>query len=672
MNLRQTYYLLKPFLPRRLTVAARRLLAAQTLHTCRDRWPISESAGTPPPSWPGWPEGKQFAVVLTHDVEGAKGFSRCSEVMRLETSLGFRSSFNLIPMGSYLVTTQFIRESRAKGFEIGVHDLYHNGTLYSSRQSFVRQAARINYFLRKWNALGFRSGFMYHNLEWLKDLEVLYDLSTFDVDPFEPQPDGVDTIFPFWVPRDHHSGYVELPYTLQQDFSLFILLQTRHIDVWKTKLDWIAEHGGMALLNVHPDYLCLDKRNSCFTEYPADYYSELLEYLRRKYTGAYWNALPSEVASYYRNSVVSSDLNPAVPASSRHPTTTRRKIWIDLDNTPHVPFFKPIIETLTARDYPTLVTARDAYQVCELADKLGVAHLRVGRHYGKHRIAKLVGLFLRSLQLLPLVLKEKPLLAISHCSRSQILLCNLLRIPSIMLADYEFSTPLVHPTWVIVPELIPEDAISHAQHRLLRYPGLKENVYVSGFQPDPDLPRTLGLNDTSIIVTVRPPATEAHYHNALGDVLFVELMNMLTRAQRVQIVLLPRNRKQQEYFASSYPEWFRTRKTIVPPTAVSGLDLVWHSDLVVSGGGTMNREAGALGVPVYSIFAGTIGAIDRELSRSGRLTIVRTVEDLHEKIVIQARAKKTDSEVRGADNTITTILNHIDDLYDFYAERRIG
>jgi len=140
---------------------------------------------------------------------------------------------------------------------------------------------------------------MYHDFDLLHHLNIEYDASTFDTDPFEPQPDGAGTIFPFLVNGNpKRRGYVELPYTLPQDFLLFILMQEKTIDIWKRKLDWIVEHGGMALVNTHPDYMTFDK-TSHYEEYPAHYYEEFLEYIKTRYEGLYWNPLPKDVAQYY-------------------------------------------------------------------------------------------------------------------------------------------------------------------------------------------------------------------------------------------------------------------------------------------------------------------------------------------------------------------------------------
>src|SRR5262249_31825902 len=172
-----------------------------------------------------------------------KGLDRCRQVAEMEMQLGLRSSFNFVPEGEYR-TPDSLRELLAtNGFEIGVHDLRHDGKLYRSRRSFAANVRQINDYLVAWRAVGFRAASMLHDLSALRALNILYDASTFDTDPFEPQPDGVNTIFPFRVSRADGSGYVELPYTLPQDSTLFLLLQETSVDIWKTKLDWIAQRG---------------------------------------------------------------------------------------------------------------------------------------------------------------------------------------------------------------------------------------------------------------------------------------------------------------------------------------------------------------------------------------------------------------------------------------------
>lgn len=294
------YYWIKPSLPDPIRLRLRRWWAKRTWTKCNGEWPIMESAGIPPKGWKGWPDQQQFAFVLMHDVEGARGLARVKQLAELEISLGFRSSFNFIPEGPYRVPNELRHWLMDRGFEVGVHDHRHDGHLYRSRAHFLASANRINSYLKEWNAVGFRSGFMFHKLDWMHDLEIHYDASTFDTDPFEPQPDGARTIFPFWVQGQNGNGYVELPYTLVQDSTLFVMLEEKTNEVWQRKVEWIAARGGMALLNVHPDYVAFDSQRPQPEEFPVSYYVDFLEWLKRMYQGDYWHAVPKDVAGFYR------------------------------------------------------------------------------------------------------------------------------------------------------------------------------------------------------------------------------------------------------------------------------------------------------------------------------------------------------------------------------------
>jgi hypothetical protein len=295
--LRNIYYLVKPVIPWPVRLALRRFLARGLRRQFRGSWPINEASGRPPEGWQGWPDGKEFAFVLTHDIEGKRGLERCRALAEMEMGLGFRSSFNFVPEGEYAIPESLRAFLSEHGFEVAVHDLHHDGKLYRSWKTFKNAAPQINHYLKAWGAVGFRSGFMLHNLRWLQDLDILYDASTFDTDPFEPQPTGMNTIFPFWVPGKDRTGYVELPTTLPQDFTLFILLRETTIDVWTRKLDWVAEHGGLAVVNVHPDYMAFDGRRRS-SEYGAELYKGFLEYVAHRYRNQCWFALPRDVAKY--------------------------------------------------------------------------------------------------------------------------------------------------------------------------------------------------------------------------------------------------------------------------------------------------------------------------------------------------------------------------------------
>lgn len=308
--IRKLYYSVKPHLPWQVRLALRQRLARWQLRGAAEVWPVDSSARHAPDGWPGWPEGKRFAFVLTHDVEGPDGYAKCERLRRIEAAYGFRSSFNFIPEGDYHVEPALRDRLSNEGFEVGVHDLHHDGKLFSSRAGFVEKARRINHYLRTWRSEGYRSGFMLRRLDWLHDLDIAYDASTFDTDPFEPQPDGAGTIFPYWIPaRDRagaaatsgarpRAGYVELPYTLPQDSTLFLILRDGGPERWLRKLDWVATHGGMALVNVHPDYLRFPGEPESARTFDVAHYIRLLEHVRTTHAGEYWQALPRELARF--------------------------------------------------------------------------------------------------------------------------------------------------------------------------------------------------------------------------------------------------------------------------------------------------------------------------------------------------------------------------------------
>jgi uncharacterized protein len=333
-------------------------------------------------------------------------------------------------------------------------------------------------------------------------------------------------------------------------------------------------------------------------------------------------------------------------------TAAGRKIWIDLDNSPHVPFFAPIIEQLEKRGYAVLITSRDCFQVLELARLHGLHHKMIGRHYGKSKVLKVLGLCLRALQLIPTALKERPAMAVSHGSRAQLVACWLLRIPSTVIFDYEFAQGLlaIRPTWKMCPEVVSNSpTFKYHGQCVLTYPGIKEDVYVPRFAPDSTLLEELGVQPDNILVTIRPPATEAHYHNPEAEVLLDGVFTMLADIPEARAILVPRNERQEASIRREWAGLFENGKIRVPRRVVDGLNLIWHSDLVISGGGTMNREAAALGVPVYSIFRGQIGAVDRYLASQGRLVLIESVEDVQRKILVRRRDKGRAPESAGGD-----------------------
>jgi uncharacterized protein len=347
-----------------------------------------------------------------------------------------------------------------------------------------------------------------------------------------------------------------------------------------------------------------------------------------------------------------------------------RSIWIDLDNSPHVPFFAPVIKELEKRGHSVVVTGRDAYQVRELAELHDLTYRCVGRHYGKKKILKLLGTCFRAMQLLAVVKSERPDLALSHGSRSQVLTAGLLRTRSLVINDYEFSrgTILFHPSYVMAPDVIPSDAFKHMSRNVLTYRGIKEDVYAAGFSPDPSILERLRIKASDVVVAVRPPAVEAHYHRQDSDTLFDATMNFLRGAKGLKIVLLPRNDRQAAQLRTTCRDLLDSGDMVIPDRAEAGLNLVWYSDLVISGGGTMNREAAALGVPAYSIFRGAIGAVDRHLAEQGRLILLENAGDLQSRVRLQQRVKMHPT-ASGARQALSDIVEHIERIVSGHAPR---
>jgi hypothetical protein len=300
----QLFYTLKPLIPRRLQIALRRQIARYKRRKYANIWPIDPSSNKPPEDWTGWPDGKKFALLLCHDVDTQKGHDSCLKLAELEAELGFRSYFNFVPE-RYHNSNSVLKELRNRGFGIGVHGLKHDGRLFKSRKIFDQRAVKINAYLKNWNIRGFTSPSIHHNPDWMHALNIACSTSTFDTDPFEPQPDAAATIFPYRIQNGHKAkSYLELPYTLPQDHLLFVILQEKSIDIWKKKLGWIAEHGGMALLNTHADYMRFEGEETGGETYPVEYYIEFLEYIKSKFKDQYWHGFPEEIARFWKANLV--------------------------------------------------------------------------------------------------------------------------------------------------------------------------------------------------------------------------------------------------------------------------------------------------------------------------------------------------------------------------------
>ncbi len=340
----------------------------------------------------------------------------------------------------------------------------------------------------------------------------------------------------------------------------------------------------------------------------------------------------------------------------------KKAIWIDVDNSPHVPLFAPLIEFYRDAGTEVILTARNHAQTIELLENAGFAGTFevIGRHYGKNKFNKVRGLLVRAKQLVSYIGKVKKngadvKVAVSHGSRSMVLAARWLKIPIITMYDYEFTETSIFNRFsdkVLVPDQITDetlDEINLPAARRVKYEGLKEELYLNHYRPNQTFRRdftvenNLDVSNDKILIALRPPATTANYHNAESEKLLSGLLRYFLSDDNTFTVILPRTGEQKHEIEQLIKELKldRTRCFLIEK-AVNGLDLAANVDLLVSGGGTMNREAVLLGTPVYSIFAGKQGALDAAMEKRGLMTFIRKPEDISKiKLEKETSAGKT-------------------------------
>jgi hypothetical protein len=296
----RSYYRLRPLLPRRAQIVMRRAFSRIQARTRFPRWPIEPAlhdlydflmsefariAGEPVPWLAPWPAPYRWALVLTHDVERKPGYEAIDLLADAEVASGFRSSWNLVPERDYVVDGARVRQLQADGFEIGVHGLRHDGRDLESEQELRRRLPSIRSYAERWGAVGFRSPATHRDWRLMPLLGFDYDTSYPDTDPFEPQSGGCCTWWPFF-----NDNLVELPITLVQDHTAFVILNRRDESLWTDKADVLRERGGMALLITHPDYMLDPARVGLYRRF-LDRYAD---------DPTLWKPLPRDVAAWWR------------------------------------------------------------------------------------------------------------------------------------------------------------------------------------------------------------------------------------------------------------------------------------------------------------------------------------------------------------------------------------
>ncbi len=363
----------------------------------------------------------------------------------------------------------------------------------------------------------------------------------------------------------------------------------------------------------------------------------------------------------------------------------KKAIWIDLDNSPHVPLFAPIIKHYRENGVDVVLTARSHSQTIELLNLKGFdgTFETIGKHYGKSKAAKVRGLIERALQLSSYIKKIRRNgtgvgVAVSHGSRSMVLAAWWLKIPVLTMYDYEYTETRSFNRFsdrVLIPDAIPDsvlDNIGLPSSKRVKYSGIKEELYARDFDPDDNFRRMFlaghapHVPETDILVVIRPPATTANYHAAESEAVLAEILAYLSAADNTFTIVVPRTKEQASEIRNILSSMgVDMTKFLILSSAVDGLSLAYASDLLISGGGTMNREAALLGVPVYSIFAGRQGALDAEMERTGVITFIRSVGDVakinlvsRDRIADKDRASQlTDRVERSVIEQINSFLN---------------
>ena len=316
----------------------------------------------------------------------------------------------------------------------------------------------------------------------------------------------------------------------------------------------------------------------------------------------------------------------------------KKTIWFDANNSPHVLILHPIIEEFSRRGYKTILTARNYSQTVPLLEKSGLQFTVIGKHGGKSKVGKLFSSVSRILKLVRFI-NSKGLISASFChgSRELVIASKLLGIPSTVMFDYEFTEHKIKNLFantLLLPSVIPDSRLLNLGYRmdkLHKYPGLKENLYINEnfVSIDPEKAKIWRDSEDQVLIVLRPPSTESHYHDATSEQILKQLFTKLD-SHGLKTIILPRYTSQIAPLKEMISSSRNGGKFIIPDQVVDGPQLISGADLCISGGGTMIREAAVIGTPAYSIFTGMEGAVDEYLEQSSRLIFIRNLESIEE------------------------------------------
>ncbi|NTV45297.1 MAG: DUF354 domain-containing protein [Chlorobiales bacterium] len=341
------------------------------------------------------------------------------------------------------------------------------------------------------------------------------------------------------------------------------------------------------------------------------------------------------------------------------------RVWIDIDNSPHVPFFDPIIKDLMRRDHDVIVSSRQYAQTRELLQSIEIPFIEIGEHAGKSKLKKLVNLGHRATKLAIAIREFKPDVAVSHGSRAQSVAAKMLGIPKLLLFDYEWTEMQIFKRFsslMACPSALSNEVLLQAglpTEKIYKYGGFKEEVYLPSFQPDQNFRRSIAIPEDAVFVVVRPSSMTSNYHDVKSEVILRELLNKFALHPDAYGLIIPRT-EVDKAFVSEIIQQRGLNNVRIAQKALPGLQLLYWADLVISGGGTMNREAALLGTPTFSIFTGRRPAIDEHLRAKGKLTFIESPDQINDILFRKnSRGAKFDYPTKGLVREISDLIEKV-------------
>ncbi len=334
-------------------------------------------------------------------------------------------------------------------------------------------------------------------------------------------------------------------------------------------------------------------------------------------------------------------------------------IWFDFDNSPHVLIFKPVLSKLNSMGYGYKITARDYAQTLDLLRMYNLEFSEVGKYGGKNVLSKILNLQQRSRDLVRFIKGEKITKAVNHGSRTQVIAAKKLGIKSIVMMDYEYTENRIFnyfSDYILLPDVIPESRLKETgfnMRKVIRYSGLKEEIYLSEFKPVENFRETINVGNSDLLAVIRPPSMTSNYHDSASERILIRIINKLIQIDKAAVLVIPRTKTDRDFIEKKIKLQDNLRFLDKP---VDGLQLLYAADITISGGGTMNRESALLGTKTFSIFSGRKPFVDEHLENKGLITFLKDEKDIEQIDFNFKQRKKTNIKASNLVDEVTEMI----------------